>query len=399
MFSRARIAILVVGAAVTLASATPQDRPDLTYRGAEKRLAEGTFDSAAQSLLDASERFTRLIFQLPSLHFQRAVSYRDRRGDCFVAEWAFGPRNRWSVILADYPDRSVYHFRLSGYRIAVREDVGLLISELVIFRRPPVIVLPDRAELEVEESGGTPVSFSWRYDPVQPIPRPKDQEVRITGVAAPGDYWYVAAEVGKALTAQYYPVKPLLKERFPPLIEMVNSWSFERIRKELLDPYKEDRLGQRREILLAEVARRGISPEQFLELLQDIPSGYEYVRIGELLNALERNGQGNALASLFEPALKFYERKRDRMADSAIAILFVRASKKCSAAFEEHAMRILREGAFAFGPVHYLGACSSSPEALRVVEGLPVSQEQQRWRSSAAQGIRQRLGKASPAGP
>lgn len=397
MLFGARIAILVGGAAAALAGAALQDRPDLRYRAAEKQLGEGTFDSAAQSLLDASERFTKLVFQLPPLHFQKAVSYRDRQGDCFVAEWAFGPHDRWSVILADRPDRSIYHFRLPGYRIAVREDVGLLISELVVFRRPPAIVLPERAVLEVEDSGGVPVSFSWQYDPVQPIPRPNDQELRITGVAAPGE-WYLTAEVGKALTARYYPVKPFLKERFPLLAEMVNTWSFERIRKELLDPHKEDQLGQRRETLLAEVARRGVSPEQFLGFLQDIPSGHEYGRVGELLNALERNGQGNALASLFEPALKFYERRRDRTTDSAIAILFVRASRKCSAAFEEHAMRILREGAFVFGPVHYLGACSSSREALRVVEGLPVSEQQDRWRSSAAQGIRQRLEKADPPG-
>jgi hypothetical protein len=252
--------------------------------------------------------------------------------------------------------------------------------------------------LDVEDSGGVPVSFSWRHDPVQPAHRPKDQEFRITGVAGPGE-WYLTAELGKALTTRYYPVRPFLKERFPPLTEMVNSWSFERIRKELLDPYKEDQLGQRRGILLAEVARRGVSPEQFLELLQDIPSGYEYVRVGELLNALEQNGQGDALASLFEPALKFYGRKRDRMTDSAIAILFTRASKKCTAAFEEHAMRILREGAFVFGPVFYLGACSNSREALQVVESLPASEQQERWRSSARQGIRQRLEKAASAKP
>jgi hypothetical protein len=377
---------------------TDENRPDTRYRAAEKRLSEGAFDPAGQSLLTASEQFTKAVFHLPSLSFKRAITYKDEQGDSFTAEWGFEESFlKGSVIMADHPSISYYHFRLPGFRIAAGEDVERLISALVVYNKPPVDVRPERSRFKVTGSPGALTSFSWGFDPYIPSANPYLRHFFILGVSD-ADSWYVTVGVGKGLTSKYYPVKPFIPERFPPVNELARSWSSEQIRAELRKWLKEDEFGHRQAILLDELVSRGITTEQILDLLGDVPPSREdlYHRLVRLIGALRRNGQGSALRAFFEPALRMYEQK-GRPASFAIEALFSSAVRMCSPAFEQQALRVLREGAFLGGPIHYLSACSVSQEAIEAIQAAPEVLGRPTARSDAARSIQQRIDRAARA--
>lgn len=375
---------------------TNKNRPDTRYRAAEKQLSEGAFDPAAQSLLTASGQFTKAVFHLSSLSFNRAITFKDEQGDSFIVEWSFEESfSKGSVILVDHPTMSYYHFRLPGFRIAAREDVDRLISALVVYNKPPVDVRPERSRFKVTGNPGALASFSWGFDPYIPSANPYLRNFFILGVSDP-DSWYVTVGVGKALTAKYYPVKPFIPERFPPVDELARSWSSEQIRAELRKWLKEDAFGHRQEILLNELVGRGITTEQTLDLLGDVPPGREYDRLIRLIGALRRNGQGSALRTFFEPALRMYEQK-GRPANSAVERLFASAVRMCAPAFEQQALRVLREGVFLRGPIHYLSACSVSQEAIEAIQAAPEVRGSPTAKSHAARSIQQRIDRAARA--
>lgn len=380
-----------------LDTVTSRNRPDLRYREAEKPLAEHAFDPAAEELLRAAERFASRVFKMPDLELLKAVTYKDDHGDHLVAQWAFRQSAaRAVVILVDHPWRSLYHFRLPGFRVVVREDVDRLVSALVEMNKPPIRIEPDRCRYKVFGDGGVITSFSWGYDPPIPTATPSIDDFSVLGAAGRGE-WFVTASLGKALTATHYPVEPFVPERFPPLESLVKTWSDDRIREELARTGRADVFGHRQDILLAEAVRRGLSTEQIVELLRSAPAGREYARLASLERILARNGQGSAFSEYFEPALRMYEQMDSRRAMDAIRLLFYRARKRCSPAFERHALRVLREdeSRLAAGPLSYLDSCAASQEALQLVEELRVSENLESQRQFAAQRIRKRLEKAS----
>jgi hypothetical protein len=380
-----------------LDTVTSRNRPDLRYHEAEKRLAENAFDPAADGLLRAAERFTSLVFKTPGPALRKAATYKDGHGDHLIAQWTFEQSAvRGTVILVDHPWRSLYHFRLTGYRIAVREDVNRLVSALVEMNKPPIRIEPDRCRYKVFGEGGAITSFSWGYDPRIPTATPFIDDFSVLG-ASDGGEWFVTASLGKALTATYYPVDPFVPERFPPLDELVKTWSDDRIRAELARTGRADVFGHRQDILLAEAVRRGLSTEQIVELLRSAPAGQERTRLSSVVRLLERSGQGSRFSEYFEPALRTYEQMDSRRVKDAVELLFFRARKRCSPAFEQQALRILREGEnrLADGPVLYLDFCATSEEALQVLETLRASDVLESRRQSAVQRIRNRLDKAA----
>jgi hypothetical protein len=158
-----------------------------------------------------------------------------------------------------------------------------------------------------------------------------------------------------------------------------------------------DVFGHRQDILLAEAVRRGLSTEQIVELLRSAPAGQERTRLSSVVRLLERSGQGSRFSEYFEPALRTYEQMDSRRVKDAVELLFFRARKRCSPIFEQHALRILREGEnrLADGPVLYLDFCATSEEALQVLETLRASDVLESRRQSAVQRIRNRLDKAA----
>lgn len=69
----------------------------------------------------------------------------------------------------------------------------------------------------------------------------------------------------------------------------------------------------------------------------------------------------------------------------------------CAPAFEQQALRVLREGVFLRGPIHYLSACSVSQEAIEAIQAAPEVRGSPTAKSHAARSIQQRIDRAARA--
>jgi hypothetical protein len=373
-----------------------EKRLEVQYTEAGKRLGEGSFDPAAETLLRAAETFTKVVFNLPDLSFQRAISYRDERGDHFLVEWGFQESHgNGSVILIDRPWLSLYLFRLPGYRIKAREHVGWLLADLFSNRYLPVKRHLEASPFETNEDAGSPNSFTWSFDPFRSGAPFYAGTVSVRGESAP-EAWYLSVDVGKSLTNRYYPVKAFLAERFPPLIELVKNWDAGRIRGEMADRRKEDRMGERQQILLTELVQRGFTADQIVTFLDESPKGGELSHLDLLVRVLRKTKRQDLLVANFEPILEMYLRKGSPTASSAADTLLAEMGQACSPALEQHALRLLRAGTLFFGPLWYLRACSSSAEALEAIETPSTNPLHASEKAYAAQKIRSRMNTARP---
>ena len=68
---------------------TENSGPVADFRMAQRQLSNGAFDSRAEALLKASERFTQTIFNFPTLQFQKAITYQKENSDEMLVEWSF----------------------------------------------------------------------------------------------------------------------------------------------------------------------------------------------------------------------------------------------------------------------------------------------------------------------
>ena len=195
-----------------------------------------------------------------------------------------------------------------------------------------------------------------------------------------GGQWFFDFAVGKSGTGKFCGVPPWVPERFPPLSELAKSWSFEQIRGEVGHEVKPwvgvpDFTGERDEILIAELARRGLPQAQLIDLLLDArptADGY-FSRLASVSRGFKAAGKGPVEKIFFEPALEAYERLGP-VADQSVEALFRKAAiQGCSSDVEARALDVMRKGTFVSGPLTYLGECSSSPDALAAIEAVSVA--------------------------
>lgn len=368
---------------------TAENRPDRRYHIAETRLEKGTFDPLATPLVRASERFSGALFALTHLAFQRAVTYTVEQEDRFVAEWRFGgPVGTGSMILEDLPDRSTYYIKLAECKLRTLDEVRGLIASLLVANKPPANVVLARSTTKLYEEAGSLLGFSWAFDPEIPSPQPFLRHLWLMGTTD-GKNWFLAVGVGKQLTLHYYPIQPYIPERFPPLTDRVKEWNSGRIRSELSKPTGPNLSGNRTEILLAELARRGLSVTEVTELLREAPPGEEAMRLQHILAVMKRSPDRLDVTAYFGPALRMYAQMGAR-GEGAADILFLEASKKCDAEVEARALELLRVGVLQQGPLDYLGSCSTSREVLQVLEAVMVRPPLEPLKSGIIELIRRR---------
>ncbi len=383
--------------------ATPRpdspDRPDVMFRVAEARISTGSFDAVAESLLHGTERYTKHAFNLPSLEFRRAATERvtsgAQRGDVLIAEWTFQEAfGKGSIILTDTPYYSRFALRVNECQIHTQVELTTFLKAALncpcwalsspqgnlgtdatlkmggITTGPPfTILLP---------AGTPPITFFWgSRTPSSPYNFIADFEF---SAVFEGGQWFLDFAVGKSGTEKFYGVPPWVPERFPPLSELVKSWSFEQIRAEVGKEVKpwvgvQAFTEKRDEILITELARRGMSQDQVIDLLRDTqPTAEGYSsRLGAVGYGFKNAGKGPFEKLFFEPALETYERIGP-VADKSVWALFGDAAiQGCASDIEARALGMLMKGTFVSGPLAYLSECSSSPDALTVVEAVSVA--------------------------
>ena len=396
-------------------AATPADdpwKPNNRYRAAEARVENGSYDPAADALLQGAEKFTKVLFNVPSLKFQKAATERvasgSERGDVLSAKWNFQePFGNGSIILLDTPYYSTFAVRLGDCPIRSQAELTAALKALLNNNGPgrlPVAPAPGSPPGNLK-APPTFIRFNapaLTFFDVSPPPRSPFMIVadfKFFG-ALEGKDWYLDFRVGKSLVNHYYPVPGWVPERFPPLRELVKSWSSDRIHNELGSPVKPfegapDFTADRDRILMGELASRGIAPAQVTEFLTNGPAtadGYSQ-RLSLLIAGFAVAGMSFE-KQYFASTLATYDHIGP-VADGAVTVLFRAASAAghgCSAEFENQALAEIKKGIFLQGPINYSAVCSSSPETLAALEAANMpGGDLERSKVFAARQIRNRI--------
>jgi hypothetical protein len=387
--------------------------PPTLYRAAEAKLSENAFDPAAEMPLRRMEAAVQSIFNLPSLRFQRAVTQRilagPQWGDVLIAEWAVDePLGKGSIILIDTPYFSDYMLRLSGCKIGSRADLADFLRTLVLSWRPIAPLPRQNQVVQMQWPAPTmalPASFPrvayFQGSQLGTSPFLFISDFRFSG-RLEGKEWYLHFGIGKSNavnppSGEPSTVPAFIPERFPQLTDLVKSWGAGEIRHEVgheVRPFEATPsfTDRRDQILIAELARRGLPDEQVADLLTDVqpvPENYE-LRLGSFIRGYEA-GKGSWL-DLFGPALKAYEGVGP-LADSTVLNLFADAGRRsCPLEVEQQALDTLRKGVFSRGPFSYLGKCSTSLQTVATLEGLSAGDETfEKSKAGAIAMIRQRI--------
>jgi len=389
--------------------------PAADFRAAEAKVAAARFDPAATALLAAAEKFTKSVFNVPSLRFQRAATERipagAQRGDVLVAEWSFEEAfGSGVVVLTDTPYYSTYAFRLRDCHLSTQAEMTAFLGTALVFGKsgvfpspwPPVEgpnvggILPSPWFAVTLPAGTPPITYFGGVRSPSPYDWVADFE--INGLFE-GEEWFLTFGVGKSYTQRVYPVRAYIPERFPPLGELAKSWSFAQIRGEIgrqVKPFEgvPDYMDRRDTILIAELARRGLSEAQMVEILTDVPMAPDALnhRLGAVSEGVDASGTGPFATRFFMAAFKEYERIGPAASKSMTTLFGLASVPKCQIDVEALALDVLKKGVFQEGPVEYLESCSNSGETLAALRAMRLPTEWlERLREFAVRSIQNRV--------
>jgi hypothetical protein len=372
-------------------------RPETEFLASEQRVREGVFDPRAGAILTAAQAYTRAAFAFSSLEPRKTATYAQQFSgkaacgpisDTLMVEWEVrGQAGAGTLILADDPTFSTYTLRIPHTAILSRDDLTAFLAGVLVSGKPPLHVPLADLDFAIPPPPGIAAfvgqtqmsSFAFINDTLI------DGSIR-------GGYCYLLVQVGKGLTRDFYPVPPFIPERFPPLGVQIRDWSFDRIRFEV---GKQGCSNERDLLLLTELAERGLSKDQFVDLLVNTGTTDPHKlaeRALTTLRALSASGKGALLAEYMEPALDAYYSIGPK-ADGAAGELFRAARWKCSPTLEAIAVKHAK-GPFPAGPITYLDMCSTSRATLETLERLPISNGLTELRAHAVRSIRERIGGA-----
>jgi hypothetical protein len=378
-------------------------RADGRFHAAEARVS-GAYDPTADALLQAAEKLVKSIFNVPSLQFQRAATERvsagPKRGDVLIAEWnirekfAEGP-----IVLVDTPYYSYYYLRLANCSIRSQADLTAFLSTALIWGKAPIFAHAGPPSPQVNSPGMTvlvPASPALTYfkgDLFTGAAYPGVGDFSFEGLLE-GTDWFLNLRIGKSFTRSAYPVPPWVPERFPPLADLVKFWGLAQVRGEVGNKVKPfeggpEFTGERDKILIAELARRGLSEDEVLDLLTDVErtaDGYQG-RLISMIEGIRASGTDPFMSRFFTPALKAYE-GIGPVAAKAVETLFGNAAvPRCPVDVEADALAVVKKGVFFEGPLNYLALCSTSPKTLAALQALNVPIEWQRQRNFAIDNV------------
>lgn len=370
-------------------------------------------------MLADAEKFTKNIFNIPSLQFRRAVTHRvptgAQWGDVLIAEWEFQEAfGNGSIVLTDTPYYSTYNLRVRDCHIRSQAELTAFLRTALVWNKPPLNFRSDAPQVAPGQKVGgvTPGAVLTIHLPASALPiasfsggprTPRSASSYSADFLFDGlleaNEWYFQFRVGKSFTHGFYPVPPWIPERFPPLVELAKSWGYARIRGEVgqtVKPFEggPDFTADRDRILIAELARRGLSDDQVLALLTDVqptPRGYE-LRLDAVIGGMKDAGGASFVSRFFVPALKTYEQIGPVAEKSADTLFRSAAVPSCLSGLDSAALETLKQGMFVKGPLAYLARCSTSREALRALEDMPSPDAgNERLRAWAISSIQRRI--------
>jgi hypothetical protein len=374
-------------------SAAAGPATDKIFDAAINDLEHGSFDPAATALANAEEKWTALIFNLPSLARARAITYRNSVGDNLLMEWHFQESfAEGNVILRDTPYYSTFSIGLTSGSWQTRDELGNLLAALIRWQTAPinisglpVSVGPDYAETAAF-SGMPPALF---------LIRGFVRDFFVLGRASQGQL-FIQVDVGKSYSDGLEGVPAFVPERFPPLRALARSWDVQKILQEIgrpTDPSVGGHFSDKRDfILITELARRGLGEAEVIRLLVAVPPRDLESRASAVFSAMNDTGKDSDFDRYFQPMLAEYQRIGPS-ADGAVREAFraVARRKVCAPEFEQSAVRLLHMGTVQDMALFYLGECSNSEEVTSILESVAVPEKFVHLKESILAGIQNRI--------
>jgi hypothetical protein len=330
------------------------------------RVKSGHFEAEAAGVLTSAETCTLSEFDLPNLQLELKTTLRDGGGDNLIAAWKFQDRDRaGTVILNDTPYFSQYVLRVSNPKITSASDAQEFLNSLFDKASLPVEV---RATKFTVSTSGARVRVDAHF---MMSPQPLVHEFRLSGTGYP-DAWYGTVLFGKGLLQKCYAEPTFIPERFPALTELVKSWSVSRLWSEFGDkfdsPLARQHADDRNRVIITELLRRGMSPDDVIRLLQLDPNhrAERWVLLVTSSLVQERPGW---VDEYLRPILTMYESVGPSAA-AAVVNLFGAAALQCSHVAESVASDALNDPTARLGASAYLTRCSSSVETLGMLRQM-----------------------------
>ena len=182
-----------------------------------------------------------------------------------------------------------------------------------------------------------------------------------------GGSWFVTATFDKQGTGTSYHMLPYVPERFPPLSELAQSWSFERV----LSEYSASKSDERKRTLIAELARRGMSNDQFTIFLSKVALcfGGKCPNDGmrEVFFGFEQADKKDSLPRYFDVGVAFFE-QIDPRAQSEISVWLWEAASTCSPGCEGPSIQFVKSGKYVESARSFLKKCAVTEEGRKAAE-------------------------------
>ena len=399
-----------------LASPAPGSPSPLArmLQDAEARIVANGFDEPDE-LLQSAAKLTHSIFEMPSLHRQKAaidrISGGDAWGDNLLVEYTFQEGfGEGLILLVDTPYESHYLLRVRGGRMSTQSDLTAFLRTALVWEKEPLTLRDPALAPQGAALGGALhgpalriILPSDRVDIIHfigDVAMPRSPYSHVADILIEGalqsDGWYLSLVVGKSLTGRYFAAPPRIPERFPPLSDRVKSWSSPQIRAEVgrhVRPFNDspDFTGDRDRILIAELARRGLTDDDIINLLGS-PEVAPEDRLLALILALDDAGATPLVKRVFTQALEIYRRLGPQGNDSVTRLFKAAANRHCEANVESQALDVLREGVFQRGPLSYLASCSTSGETVAALGSMRLpTPDLEEQREFTLQSIRRRI--------
>ena len=371
--------------------------PERQFSDAEQRLRGGVFDPRAEPLVQDAESFTKRIFHLSTLAVQKTATFTHTsadpsscaagREDTVLTEWAVnGPTGGGTLILEDTPFLSVYSLRTHTSPIESQQALVTLLASILVDAKPPLDLT-----LSSQHFDSAPPGVSAFYSSIRRASSPLRLNVQIEGVTR-GDSLFLSLRLTKDFTEGYYMLPPFVPERFPSLAEVARGWTVDALTRAVGASNCPD---ERDQVLVAELTQRDLSGDQIVSMLTantrtgDADSlAHRASVLSSTLAAMKRSAR---TTDYLDPAMEAYSRIGPSAAAAAMTI-FSAAAANCSKRAESAALRYVT-GAVALGAIHYLGACSTSPQVLATLEQLTVPASLQDVRDAAVEALRKRIGR------
>ncbi len=366
---------------------------DKTFDAAVSDLEHGSFDPAATELAYAEDKWTTLLFNVPSLARRRAITYRNPAGDNLLMEWDFQePLAVGNVILRDTPYYSTFSIRLTAGSWQTREELSNLLTALIRSDAAPIRISSFRVFVAPDYPKVTPFEALPSLTLSQ---RAFIRDFFVLGRESQGQL-FIQVNAGKVFSDGLAGLPAFVPERFPPLSVLARSWDEQKILQEIgrpTDPSVGGDFSDKRDlILITELARRGLSQAGFIRLLVAGPSKGLESRASMVFTAMHDAGKDSDFDRYFQPMLAEYQRIGPS-ADGAMRESFRAVTRRnaCAPEFEQSALRLLQAGTLQDTALYYLGGCSNSEEVKGNLESIPVPDKFVRLKESTLVAIQNRL--------